>query len=119
MWNCCCCWHIIICKIFVQPYPNDEDVSLVSKESDAYTHAHTQVERLKEEEKEQNLGNHGNQEYQGRRKETNQSCKYQQHVNTSSTSISFYFPNLLNRAQIYNEIYQGSYRNSIFEFRGF
>ena len=39
------------CSIYLQPYPNDEDVELMSKDPSAYVHAHAEVVRLKEEQK--------------------------------------------------------------------
>ena len=53
----------------LQPYPNDEDVELMSKDPNAYIHAHAEVERLKEEEKkEESPRNYDDQYHRGGRK---------------------------------------------------
>ena len=54
----------------LQPYPNDEDVELMSKDPNAYVHAHAEVERLKEEGKkeEESPRNYDDQYHRGGRK---------------------------------------------------
>ena len=47
------------CSIYLQPYPNDEDVEPMSKDPSAYVLAHAEVERLKEEEKREKERNPG------------------------------------------------------------
>ena len=58
------------CSIYLQPYPNDEDVELMSKDPSAYIHAHAEVERLKEEkrEEERNLRSYDDQYHRDGRK---------------------------------------------------
>ena len=58
------------CFQYLQPYPNDEDVELMSKDPSAYVHAHAEVERLKQEDKngEQSARNYDDQYHRGGRK---------------------------------------------------
>ena len=61
------------CFQYLQPYPNDEDVELMSRDPSAYVHAHAEVERLKEEEKreeERNPRSYDDQYHRGARKKS-------------------------------------------------
>ncbi len=75
--------------LLVQPYPNDEDVELMSKAPDAYTHAHKEVERLKTEQQQQQQQQDLDDFYDDRRKKPVKVVSKPRDVRVSGSEANF------------------------------